>query len=116
MGTPFDSVEDLLDTDSLPDQSSTTKRKLLKSKSSSRRKLDDIFPITRRIPDSSFAEPALPVDIVVREVETKPVDVGALRAGMVRFRFLLHGCQPGSVPDPKIVASMLDLVGMVLLE
>ena len=38
------------------------------------------------------------------------MNIEALRAGMVRFRFLLHGCQPGSVPDPKIVASMLDLV------
>lgn len=51
---------------------------------------------------------------MVQEVETKPVDIEALRAGMVRFRFLLHGCQPGSVPDPKIVASMLDLVSLNL--
>ena len=49
---------------------------------------------------------------MVQEFETKPVDTEALRAGMVRFRLLLHGCQPGSVPDPKIVASMLDLVSL----
>ena len=110
MGTPFDSVEDLLDSESLTEQTSTTKRKLLKSKSTSRKKLEDVFPIARKIPDSSSTEPSLPVDIVVHEIETKPVDIEALRAGMARFRFLLHGCQPGSVPDPKIVASMLDLV------
>ena len=110
MGTLFDSNEDLLDSESLPDQSSTMKRKLLKSKSSSRKKLDDVFPIARKIADSPSTEPSLPIDIVVREFETKPVDMEALRAGMVRFRFLLHGCHPGSVPDPKIVASMLDLV------
>ena len=51
---------------------------------------------------------------MVQEFETKPVDIEALRAGMERFRFLLHGCQPGSVPDPKIVASMLDLVSLNL--
>lgn len=64
---------------------------------------------------SSFNEPSLPIDIVVHEFETKPVDVDALRTGMVRFRFLLHGSQPGSVPDPKILASMLDLVSFNLL-
>ena len=51
---------------------------------------------------------------MVHEFETKPVNIEALRAGMVRFRFLLHGCQPGSVPDPKIVASMLDLVSRLI--
>lgn len=117
VGTPFGSAEDLLDSESLPDQSSTAKRKLLKSKSSTRRKLDDVFSMTRKMTESSFVEPSLPIDIVVHEVETKPVDLEALRAGMVRFRFLLYGCQPGSVPDPKIVASMLDLVSLcVLLE
>ena len=109
VGTPFDSDEDLLD-ESASDQSSSVRRKLLKAKSSSRKKIDDVFPIARKITDGSSAEPSLPIDIVVREFETKPVDIDALRAGMVRFRFLLHGCQPGSVPDPKIVASMLDLV------
>ena len=115
VGTPFDSTEDLLDAESLPDQSSSAKRKLLKSKSSTKRKLDDVFAITRKLTESSFPEPSLPVNIVVREVEAKPVDLQALRAGMGRLRFLLYGCQPGSVPDPKIVASMLDLVSFVVM-
>ncbi|CAH3019143.1 unnamed protein product [Porites evermanni] len=109
VGTPFGSVEDLLDSESTSEQTSTAKRKHLKTKSASRKKLEDIFPISRKIPDGTPSEQSLPIDIVVQEFETKPVDVEALRAGMVRFRFLLHGCQPGSVPDPKIVASMLDL-------
>ena len=55
-------------------------------------------------------EAAQGIDIFVQEVEKKPVDVSALRAGMVRLRFLGNALQPGSVPDPQIVASMLDLV------
>ena len=119
MGTPYDSVEDLLDPSDAPpeQQSSNARRKLLKSKSSTRKKLDDVFPISRKGDGmlSSFNEPSLPIDIVVHEFETKPVDVDALRAGMVRFRFLLHGGQPGSVPDPKILASMLDLVSAIAI-
>ena len=114
VGTPFGSVEDLLDSESTTEQTSTAKRKHLKTKSASRKKLEDIFPISRKIPDGTPSEQSLPIDIVVQEFETKPVDIEALRAGMARFRFLLHGCQPGSVPDPKIVASMLDLVSLNL--
>lgn len=117
MGTPYDSDEDLLDSSEAASEQppSTTRRKLLKSKASSRKKLEDIFPMAKKGEGllSSFNEPSLPIDIVVHEFETKPVDIDALRAGMVRFRFLLHGSQPGSVPDPKILASMLDLVSLV---
>ena len=111
MGTHYDSDEDLLDSSEAASEqpSSTTRRKLLKSKASSRKKLEDIFPMAKK-GEGSFNEPSLPIDIVVHEFETKPVDIDALRAGMVRFRFLLHGSQPGSVPDPKILASILDLV------
>ena len=113
MGTQYYSDEDLLDTPDTPsEQRPSLKRKLLKSKTPSRKKLDDIFPITKKgdTTPSTLSEPTLPIDIVVHEFETKPVDVEALRSGMVRFRFLLHGGQPGSIPDPKILASMLDLV------
>ena len=119
MGTPYDSDEDLLDSSEAPSeqQSSTARRKLLKSKSSTRKKLDDIFPMAKKGDGllSSFNEPSQPIDIVVHEFETKPVDIDALRAGMVRFRFFLHASQPGSVPDPKILASMLDLVSFNLV-
>lgn len=30
--------------------------------------------------------------------------------GMLRFSFLLETCQPGSVPDSHLMASLLDLV------
>lgn len=55
-------------------------------------------------------EAAQEIDIFVQEVEKRPVDVPALRSGMVRLRFFFNALQPGSVPDPHIVASMLDLV------
>ena len=118
VGAPYDSDEDLLDSPDTPsEQPPSSRRKLLKSKASSRKKLDEIFPITKKGDGmlSSLNEPSLPIDIVVHEFETKPVDVDALRSGMVRFRFLLHGSQPGSIPDPKILASMLDLVSSLRL-
>jgi len=34
----------------------------------------------------------------------------AVFEGMLRFSFLLETCQPGSVPDPHLMASLLDLV------
>ena len=98
MGTQYDSDEDLLDTPDTPsEQRPSLKRKLLKSKTPSRKKLDDIFPITKKgdTTPSTLSEPTLPIDIVVHEFETKPVDVEALRSGMVRFRFLLHGFSAG---------------------
>lgn len=115
MGTPYDSDEDLLDSpEASSEQQSSTARRKLKSKSHSRKKLDDVFPMAKKGDGllGSFNEPSRPIDIVVHEFETKPVDIDALRAGMVRFRFFLHASQPGSVPDPKILASMLDLVSL----
>ena len=46
--------------------------------------------------------------VVVRE--RKLVPVPAVQAGMMRFSFLLETCQPGSIPDPGLIAAMLDLV------
>ena len=72
--------------------------------------MEDVFQI--KIPHKrDEGSLQTPVDIFVKEFERKPVDVDALRAGMFRFRFVVNGSQPGSVPDPKIVAAMLDLVG-----
>lgn len=60
---------------------------------------------------SSIPENGSPtVDIVSREIERRPVDVEALRLGLIRLRFLMNASQPGAVPDPNIVAAMLDLV------
>lgn len=38
----------------------------------------------------------------------------AVFEGMLRFSFLLETCQPGSVPDPHLMASLLDLVIITL--
>ena len=33
-----------------------------------------------------------------------------LKRGMSGFAFLLESCQPGSMPDPQLIAAILDLV------
>ena len=38
------------------------------------------------------------------------VPVATVSLGMSRFSFLLDTCTPGSVPDPLLIAAMLDLV------
>lgn len=46
--------------------------------------------------------------VLVRERKLVPVDL--VRNGMLRFNFMLESCQPGSVPDPQLIAAVLDLV------
>ena len=46
--------------------------------------------------------------IYIREQKLVPKE--DMRHGMLQFSFLLDLCQPGSVPDPLLVASVLDLV------
>ncbi|EFN65650.1 Uncharacterized protein KIAA1843 [Camponotus floridanus] len=41
--------------------------------------------------------------------ERRLVPCSAVFNGMLRFSFLLETCQPGSVPDPHLMASLLDL-------
>ncbi|CAG2053074.1 unnamed protein product [Timema podura] len=41
--------------------------------------------------------------------ERKLVPVQPVFNGMLRFAFLLETCQPGSVPDPYLLAAVLDL-------
>jgi len=43
------------------------------------------------------------------------VPVDTVRSGMSRFSFLLETCSPGSVPDPLLVSSLLDLVRKCLI-
>jgi hypothetical protein len=45
--------------------------------------------------------------------ERKLVPIMPVRIGMLRFSFLLETCQPGSVPDPHLLAAALDLVSTV---
>ncbi|XP_069159541.1 protein unc-80 homolog isoform X1 [Procambarus clarkii] len=47
--------------------------------------------------------------VLVRERKLVPMEM--VRNGMQRFSFLLETCQPGSVPDPQLIAAVLDLPG-----
>ncbi len=47
--------------------------------------------------------------LCLRERHLVPVE--SIRVGMSRFSFLLETCAPGSVPDPLLIAALLDLVG-----
>ncbi len=42
------------------------------------------------------------------------VPEAAVRVGMIRFEFILDTCAPGSVPDPLLIAALLDLVRIAL--
>lgn len=48
--------------------------------------------------------------VVLKERRLVPIE--PVYRGMQRFSFLLETCQPGSVPDAHLLASVLDLVGM----
>lgn len=48
--------------------------------------------------------------------ERKLVPLLPVRKGMQRFSFLLETCQPGSVPDPHLLAATLDLVSMLMYQ
>ena len=47
--------------------------------------------------------------IILRE--KRLVNSYAVKSGMLRFNFMLDCCQPGSIPDPHLIAALLDLVG-----
>ncbi|KAK4295652.1 hypothetical protein Pmani_031795 [Petrolisthes manimaculis] len=47
--------------------------------------------------------------VLVRERKLVPVDL--VCSGMMRFSFLLETCHPGSIPDPQLIAAVLDLPG-----
>ena len=51
--------------------------------------------------------------VLMRERKLVPVDL--VRNGMLRFKFLLETCQPGSLPDPQLMAAVLDLVSKLLI-
>ena len=51
-------------------------------------------------------------DIVcVMERHLVPVEV--VRTGMGRFSFLMETCAPGTIPDPLLIAALLDLVSVL---
>ena len=108
VGALCSSDDEFLEFADSPDAASSSSRgKSSKQKGSGRKRIEDVFPV--KVPHRAPAEgsPSLPAPL---ELRRRLVDLDGLRAGMFRFRFLLNGTQPGSVPDPKIVASMLDLV------
>lgn len=45
--------------------------------------------------------------VVLKERRLIPID--PVREGMARFSFLLETCAPGSIPDPPLIAALLDL-------
>lgn len=45
--------------------------------------------------------------VVLKERRLIPMD--PVREGMARFSFLLETCAPGSIPDPPLIAALLDL-------
>ncbi|KAL3872189.1 hypothetical protein ACJMK2_040132 [Sinanodonta woodiana] len=48
------------------------------------------------------------------EPEKRLVDKFIVKSGMFRFSFLLECCQPGSMPDPQLLAAMLQLEAPVI--
>ena len=48
------------------------------------------------------------VGLVMRE--KRLVDKFIIKSGMLRFSFLLECCHPGTVPDPQLIAAMIQLV------
>ena len=50
--------------------------------------------------------------VYVMERHLVPIDV--VQTGMSRFSFLLDTCVPGTVPDPLLIAALLDLVSFGL--
>lgn len=47
--------------------------------------------------------------------ERKLVSTLPVYNGMLRLSFLLETCPPGSVPDPQLLAAVLDLVSIMQL-
>ena len=103
---PF-SVED----DMSPVGSTERRRRSLMKKffKSNRKKADEIFGIELRktggVSLTSFRQHSGGV-----EYTSIPVNVQEVRDGMMMFSMLLESCLPGSVPDPNIVAGILELV------
>ncbi|XP_078693709.1 protein unc-80 homolog isoform X2 [Branchiostoma floridae x Branchiostoma belcheri] len=50
----------------------------------------------------------------VWDTREKGVNADSTREGMHLFRFLLNSCQPGTVPDPELLAAMLYLEAPVV--
>ncbi|XP_055525794.1 protein unc-80 homolog isoform X1 [Wyeomyia smithii] len=59
---------------------------------------------------SSFdtAEGPRESEVVVLK-ERRLIPMNPVREGMARFSFLLETCAPGSIPDPPLIAALLDL-------
>jgi len=45
---------------------------------------------------------------------SKMVSLSAIRNGMLKFTFLLDSCAPGSLPDPLLIAAVLDIKAPVI--
>ncbi|GFO03526.1 unc-80-like protein, partial [Plakobranchus ocellatus] len=76
--------------------------KILGKKMTRKGSSDDFFKQRSGVKSDSGVE-------LVMVKEKKMVDRYLIKSGMLRFSFLLECCHPGSLPDPQMVAAMLDL-------
>ncbi|CAH8652066.1 unnamed protein product [Heterobilharzia americana] len=58
--------------------------------------------------------PAIDQSAVQTTTEHRWVNLSALREGLLDFAFLLDCCEPGSIPEPQLVAALFDLDAPVL--
>lgn len=97
--------------DDIPPIGSLDRRKgsLMKKFFKNRKKADEIFSIDLRktgvVSSTSSREKRGRI-----EYTSIPVNVQETRDGMMMFSMLLESSLPGSVPDPNIVAGILELV------
>lgn len=59
-------------------------------------------------PSVDMAEGPRESEVVVLK-ERRLIPMNPVREGMARFSFLLETCAPGSIPDPPLIAALLDL-------
>lgn len=59
-------------------------------------------------PSVDMAEGPRESEVVVLK-ERRLIPINLVREGMARFSFLLETCAPGSIPDPPLIAALLDL-------
>ena len=62
------------------------------------------------VDNNEDADTTIKDDEIVYYRARRMVPLTELKVGMARFRFLLENSMPGSVPDPSLLASILDLV------
>lgn len=110
-GSPIEESHSVEDDISPVGSTDRRRRSLMRKffKTSTRKKADEIFSFeyrrTGEVSLRSFRQQRCGV-----EYTSIPVNVQEIRDGMMMFSMLLESSLPGSVPDPNIVAGILELV------